>query len=201
MPRLLSLTFYISAVQHLRTLFTLVLTNSEARKLLADFSVISRDLFAQGAAKAAEMARPDQQRLDHVDEAAPKDEFVTEGGRKIKGDSGETPVLEGHVPVPGQADDLVVKQDPKNEFGAGADIYPPNGEKRSGAQAKDEAANGVQRAKEQTQQEGQSMRQQVDAREDDNEKKDVAKQGFRERLAGMRVSVASLSFDRLLTIS
>jgi hypothetical protein len=53
----------IIAVKHLRTLLTLVLTNSEARKLLSDFSLIGRDLLAKGASKAATNIAPDQERL------------------------------------------------------------------------------------------------------------------------------------------
>lgn len=78
------------AVQHLRALFSLILTNAEVRKLLSDFSVIGRDLLARGAEKAAEAARPDQERLRQVDESAPKDQFVTEGGRTAG--PNETPV-------------------------------------------------------------------------------------------------------------
>ena len=69
------------AVQHLRTLLSLILTNAEVRKLLSDFSVIGRDLFARGAMKAAEKARPDEERLRTVDDTAPNDTFYTEGGR------------------------------------------------------------------------------------------------------------------------
>lgn len=54
----------------------LILTNSEARKLLSDASLIGRDLFARGAAKAAESVRPDQDALARVDDAAPADEWV-----------------------------------------------------------------------------------------------------------------------------
>lgn len=78
------------AVQHLRTLLSLILTNAEVRKLLNDFSVIGRDLFARGAMKAAEKARPDEERLRTVDDTAPNDTFYTENGRKAGPD--ETPV-------------------------------------------------------------------------------------------------------------
>jgi hypothetical protein len=59
------------AVQHLRTLAQLLLTNSEARKLIQDFTLIGRDMFAAGAAKAAERTRPDPERMARVDDAAP----------------------------------------------------------------------------------------------------------------------------------
>jgi len=59
------------AVQHLRTLAQLLLTNNEARKLIQDFTLIGRDMFAHGAAKAAERARPDLERMERVDDPAP----------------------------------------------------------------------------------------------------------------------------------
>ncbi len=54
------------AVEHLRTLAQLLVTNSEARKLLSDLTFIARDLFATGATKAAEKARPDPESLAKV---------------------------------------------------------------------------------------------------------------------------------------
>lgn len=80
------------AVQHLRTLLSLILTNAEVRKLLSDFSVIGRDLLAKGAGKVAEKARPDEAKLSQVDESAPNDVFVSEGGKHVGPD--ETPVSE-----------------------------------------------------------------------------------------------------------
>jgi hypothetical protein len=84
------------AVKHLRTLLVLVLTNSEVRKLLYDFSVIGRDLLARGAAKTAELIAPSEAKLREVDQSAPNDQFITEGGR-VAG-PGETPILEGKIP-------------------------------------------------------------------------------------------------------
>ena len=78
------------AVGHLRTLLSLILTNAEVRKLLSDFSVIGRDLFARGAMKVAEQARPNEERLRTVDDSAPNDTFHTEGGRTAG--PNETPV-------------------------------------------------------------------------------------------------------------
>ncbi|KAH6911282.1 hypothetical protein BKA70DRAFT_1220304 [Coprinopsis sp. MPI-PUGE-AT-0042] len=85
------------AVKHLRTLMTLVLTNSEVRKLLSDFGLIGRDLLAKGASKAATNLAPPEEKLRQVDAAAPHDRFVTEGGRKTT-DLNETPVLEAGIP-------------------------------------------------------------------------------------------------------
>ena len=78
------------AVAHLRTLLSLIFTNAEVRKLFSDFGVIGRDLFARGAMKAAEKARPSEERLRTVDDAGPNDTFHTEGGRKVG--PNETPV-------------------------------------------------------------------------------------------------------------
>ncbi|KAJ3757565.1 hypothetical protein EV360DRAFT_45784 [Lentinula raphanica] len=57
------------AAHSIRTLLHLLLTNSEARKLVSDFSVIGRDLLARGLGKASEGLRPDEGQLRLVDEA------------------------------------------------------------------------------------------------------------------------------------
>ncbi|KAL4069133.1 hypothetical protein J3A83DRAFT_4535807 [Scleroderma citrinum] len=87
------------AVHHLRTILSLILTNSEVRKLLSDFSVIGRDLLAKGAVKVAEALRPTEEELAKVDEPAPQGEFISEEGRKVS--PGGTPVVD--VKLPGTA--------------------------------------------------------------------------------------------------
>ncbi|KIK67849.1 hypothetical protein GYMLUDRAFT_36633 [Collybiopsis luxurians FD-317 M1] len=57
------------AAHSIRTLVHLLLTNSEARKLISDFSVVGRDLLARGLGKASEGLRPDEEKLRMVDEA------------------------------------------------------------------------------------------------------------------------------------
>ena len=74
----------------------LIVTNSEARKLLSDFSTLGRDILARGAEHAAGMIRPDQDRLQQVDQSAPADQFVTQGGRPAG--PNETPVAEASIP-------------------------------------------------------------------------------------------------------
>ena len=93
------------AVQHLRTLLNLVLTNSEARKLLSDFGVIGRDLLARGAIKVSENLRPDEEQLARVNHSAPQDQFITEGGRATG--PGEKPILDAKLPF-----DANFKHDP-----------------------------------------------------------------------------------------
>ncbi|BGP33691.1 hypothetical protein JCM10296v2_005495 [Rhodotorula toruloides] len=68
------------AVTHLRTLGKLIFTNSEARKLLKDIGLLGRDVAADAAVKAAEVARPDQDQLRQVDEPAPSNQWVGPNG-------------------------------------------------------------------------------------------------------------------------
>jgi hypothetical protein len=97
------------AVKQLRTLLTLILSNSEVRKLLSDFSVIGRDLLSKGAAEAATLIAPSPEELRNVNQSAPNDQFITEGGR-VAG-SNETPVLEARIP----GTDKTVMQHPNED--------------------------------------------------------------------------------------
>ncbi|KAF9534642.1 hypothetical protein CPB83DRAFT_755601 [Crepidotus variabilis] len=121
------------AVKHLRTLLTLVLTNSEVRKLLSDFSLIGRDLLARGAAKGADLVAPPEEKLRQVDQSAPADQFITEGGR-VAG-PGETPILETSIP----GTDKTVKAHPHDDqpvLKHGSGHEQPLGEVRDQAQVK-----------------------------------------------------------------
>lgn len=64
-----------TAGEAFRTLLTLLLRNGELRKIIQDLGYIGRDMFADGAAKAAEVARPEDEKLQSVDQPAPDDEF------------------------------------------------------------------------------------------------------------------------------
>ncbi|KAJ7158718.1 hypothetical protein C8R46DRAFT_1224650 [Mycena filopes] len=64
------------ANKHLRTLLNIILTNGEARKLVADAGTIGRDLLAKGAGKAAESLAPKPDQLERADDTAPHDHFV-----------------------------------------------------------------------------------------------------------------------------
>lgn len=92
----ISLTEFLVAVRHLRTLLSIILTNSEVRKLLSDFSVIGVDLLSKGATQLAQKIAPTEQQLRNIDRTAPDDEFITTGGRPAG--SEETPVPELSVP-------------------------------------------------------------------------------------------------------
>ena len=122
-------------MRHLRTLLSLILTNSEVRKLLSDFSVIGRDLLAKGASKAAEALRPDKGALSRVDEPASEGEFVTKGGRKIG--AGETPVLDVDIPRA----DVHVEQHPHADEPM---IKTRQGEEATGGQTLGEGQHAVQ---------------------------------------------------------
>ncbi|THH17056.1 hypothetical protein EUX98_g9201 [Antrodiella citrinella] len=174
------------AVAHLRTLLSLILTNAEVRKLLSDFSVIGRDLLARGASKLADQARPDEEALRRVDESAPNDRFVTEGGRHAG--PNETPVLE--VRVPGT--DTTVKQHPKDEPGTGATVERGDGTVQSGAEAKDEAANKANELSGQASEEAQKQADDInnvvngDPVPNDREEAQEKKQGFKAKILGLR---------------
>ncbi|KAF8813295.1 hypothetical protein BYT27DRAFT_7206900 [Phlegmacium glaucopus] len=84
------------ALQHLRTLLSIILTKSEVRGLLFDFSVIGADLLSKGAAHLSRRIAPTDEQLRNVDQSAPDDEFITAGGRPTA--PGETPVPELSVP-------------------------------------------------------------------------------------------------------
>jgi len=112
------------AIQHLRTLLHLLATNSEARKLLSDGSLIGRDLLARGAAKAAGAIAPDAERLERVDHPAPHDEFKTAEGT-------DKPVLQEKVP----GTDHTVTSHPTE----GVTVQSPEGESRDPDDLKREA--------------------------------------------------------------
>ncbi|KAL7411844.1 hypothetical protein BDY24DRAFT_395037 [Mrakia frigida] len=84
-----------NASVHLRTLITLILTNSEARKVISDLGIIGRDLFATAAVKVAETAKPDQAALDQVDKPAPSGEWKGADGQTHGNES--TPKLELNI--------------------------------------------------------------------------------------------------------
>ncbi|KAL0961531.1 hypothetical protein HGRIS_006470 [Hohenbuehelia grisea] len=166
------------AVQHLRTILNLVLTNSEVRKLLSDFTIMGRDLLARGAAKAADGLRPDQDRLARVDDSAPQDQFITEGGRVAGND--ETPVLEAKIP----GTDHRVAQHPKDPIGTGATVKTADGDVKSGDQVKQEAIAEKDRVKDQATGE---LEKQADDVQDATG--DVKKQSLMDKMRGYRDNI------------
>ncbi|KAI0077531.1 hypothetical protein K474DRAFT_1661627 [Panus rudis PR-1116 ss-1] len=173
------------AVQHLRTLLSLVFTNAEVRKLVSDFAVMGRDLLARGAVKVAETARPDQERLNQIDQTAPSDQFVTEGGRLAGPD--ETPVLEARIPGTGHT----VTQHPRAEPGD-AKITSPDGTVRTGAEAAEEARVKGQEAKDRAAAEAQRQKEETkqavggDPVPEDREEAEAKKQGLMGKIRGVR---------------
>ncbi|PSS29844.1 hypothetical protein PHLCEN_2v2659 [Hermanssonia centrifuga] len=174
------------AIAHLRTLLSLILTNAEVRKLLSDFSVIGRDLFARGAMKVAENARPDEERLRTVDDTAPNDRFYTEGGRTAG--PNETPVLEARIP----GTDATIKQHPREELGTGATIHQSDGNVRRGDDVGQEA---MQRKDEMMRRGQEEFQKQQDETVDavggtdlpaDQEGAEAKKNGFMDKLRNTR---------------
>ncbi|KAK7458027.1 hypothetical protein VKT23_009935 [Stygiomarasmius scandens] len=65
------------AATHIRTLLHLLLTNSEARKLVSDLSLVGRDLLSRGLSKAALGIAPDEEKMREIDEAHHGEEFIS----------------------------------------------------------------------------------------------------------------------------
>ncbi|WWC90750.1 uncharacterized protein L201_005687 [Kwoniella dendrophila CBS 6074] len=134
------------AAAHLRVLITLFLTNSEARKLLSDFGIIGRDIFATGAAKVADKARPNQEQLDSVDQEAPSKEWIGADGKRLG--PNDTPELQVKGP-----DGSQVRYNPKDDPRS-AKVVDTDGNARPAGQvydqaqqAKNEAQNRKEEAK------------------------------------------------------
>lgn len=66
------------AIQHLKTLGKLVLSNGEFRKVAKDLSFLARDVGADAAQKAANKSRPSDEQLQQVDEPAASHEWVSQ---------------------------------------------------------------------------------------------------------------------------
>ncbi|KAG2357603.1 hypothetical protein BDR07DRAFT_1473435 [Suillus spraguei] len=139
-----------TAVCHLRTILSLILTKFEVRKLLSDFSIIGRDILAKEASKVAESLRPGEEELAHIDEAVPQDD--------------ETPVLEAKIP----GTDTVVERHPRAD---NATVTTGGGSQKSGKQivgegcaavddVKDDAKDKVSQAQDTAQEKADQARQQ-----------------------------------------
>ncbi|KAI0954376.1 hypothetical protein AcV7_007628 [Taiwanofungus camphoratus] len=175
------------AVQHLRTLLALVLTNAEVRKLLADFGVIGRDLLARGASKVADAARPDEERLRTVDDTAPKDQFVSADGRTVGPD--ETPVLEARIP----GTSTTIAQHPRDELGTGATVKHGNGEAKSGTSALNDAAQHGDELKAEAQNQAENVKEiatDADANGIPEDEQEAKKGGLMGKLRGVKDTLA-----------
>jgi hypothetical protein len=128
------------ATKHLRAILTLILTNSEVRKLLSDFSVIGRDLLSRGASKLAVAVAPSDEQLRNVDQSAPNDQFITTGGH-ISGPS-ETPVPEARIPGTERSLEMHPKEDQ-------ARMVKPDGTQRPIGEVRDQAMGQYEQAKSQ----------------------------------------------------
>lgn len=182
------------AVRHLRTLLSLILTNSEVRKLLQDFSTIGRDLLAKTAVKAAETIAPSNEALENVDQSAPNDQFVTEKGRTVG--PGETPVLEARVPGTGHT----IVQHPKQDE---AIVRTEEGTERPIGEVKAQGTERYQQLRSQgvtagNQVLGETQSQARDIQNaESSEEAEVKKQGVLNRVRQMRDNVRDGLSDRI----
>ncbi|KIM39008.1 hypothetical protein M413DRAFT_447366 [Hebeloma cylindrosporum] len=129
-----------NAVKHLRTLLNLVLTNSEVRKLLSDFSVIGREVLSKGASKVASTIGPSEEELRNIDQSAPNDQFITKVGR-VAGPN-ETPVLEARLPGTQRTLEMHPREDQ-------ARMVNPDGTQRPIGEIRDQALGQYEQTKDQ----------------------------------------------------
>ncbi|WVN90208.1 uncharacterized protein L203_105444 [Cryptococcus depauperatus CBS 7841] len=120
-----------TAAAHIRVLITLFLTNSEARKLLNDFGIIGRDIFATAAIKMADNVRPSQDQLDQIEREAPSNEWIGKDGQKHG--PNETP----HIQFKGPGG-RTINYDPRSAPGD-ATIVDADGNTMTAAEAKSQA--------------------------------------------------------------
>jgi hypothetical protein len=120
-----------AAVRHLHAILSLVLTNSEVRKLLSDFSLIGLDFLARAASKAAERLHPDLEALARVDDSPPRTNSSLRAD--LRPDRAKHPCLMRKCPGPDMP-----RLTPKEDMGAGAAVQIEIGEVKSGQQVYEE---------------------------------------------------------------
>ncbi|RXK41203.1 hypothetical protein M231_01608 [Tremella mesenterica] len=120
-----------TAAQHLRVLITLFLTNSEARKIISDFGIIARDLFATGAANVAQQVRPTDEQKEKLDHEAPSKQWIGPDGKPVGANT--TPELQ--LKGPNGAE---IRYHPKDSP-SDAKVTDTSGQTRSAGQAYDQA--------------------------------------------------------------
>ncbi|KDR71966.1 hypothetical protein GALMADRAFT_253273 [Galerina marginata CBS 339.88] len=186
------------AVKHLRTLLTLILSNSEVRKLLSDFSLIGRDLLSIGAVKAASAIAPPKDALAAVDQTAPNDQFITEGGR-VAGPN-ETPVLEARLP----GTDTSIKHHPKED--TQPMLRKADGTQKPVGEVKDQALDQYGQVRDQARQQAQPMAENAvgqaqdkaqEINDADPEETEAKKRGMVEKMRQIRDNVRDGFNDRI----
>ncbi|TDL18299.1 hypothetical protein BD410DRAFT_842921 [Rickenella mellea] len=133
------------AEKHVDELFKKLIWNTRYTDLERDLSIIGHEVFTRDSMHSAKGIRPDQERLQNVDPSAPRDTFITKGGRQPG--RNETPLLEAQVPGPPARKHV---------------------HRRRGANQRAVSGGAVDT----THARGQDVRRNVDAAETDEEKKD-----------------------------
>lgn len=137
-----------TAGKHLRVLATLFITNGEVRKLVSDFGIVARDMFATGAIKAADAARPDQEQLGQVDAPAADRTWVGPDGQTLG--PNDSPQLAFKA-----ADGSQVRYDPKDNPRQ-AQIIGQDGQTRTAGEAYDQYQDTKQSARDRAGEAGQA---------------------------------------------
>ncbi|KAG5220001.1 hypothetical protein IMY05_C4702000500 [Salix suchowensis] len=134
--------------------------------------------------KARQDGQKDEERLARVDESAPNDQFITEGGR-VAGPN-ETPVLEARIP----GTDATVAQHPKESLGSGAKVKSTDGTVKSGDQAMREAGAQAGQLKTEGKAKAAAERDDVTARangiQEGGETAEAKKQTLMDKMRGYR---------------
>lgn len=161
------------AAAHLRTLITLFATNSEARKLLSDFGFVARDIFATGAAKVADKAKPSEQQLNQIDKSAPSGEWISADGQKVGKNT--TPELQIKGPN-GTEFRAHPKDDPRDARVTGTD-----GQTRSAGDAYSEAQDKKNQLQQQAQEKKEDARYQANQAQGEAQGRTGGIQGLKEQ--------------------
>jgi hypothetical protein len=187
------------AVRHLRTLLSIILTNSEVRKLLADFSVIGADLLSKGASYLAHKVAPTDEQLSNVDRPASDDEFITTGSRPAG--PVETPVPELSVPGtsktlqqgPNESEAQIVDADATKKS-VGEEVQGKYGKLKAQAQNGVENGHKVQDADTHLPQEAEEKK--MGMREKMRQMGNNVREGFSERIPQHRKDEANDTLER-----
>ena len=155
--------YHLLAAHHLRTLLTLIITNAEARKL---FSVVGRDLLA----RSADLVRPSEEELSRVD----KPILTHEPSVQEQKSTAELPLRKEQI-----RDD---SEGPKD--GAGAAKEHMKGVGKDAAQAVMNGSVSTGEGSSATAGVGKTSEQVQDT--DVGAGKERTKQGFKERVAGLK---------------
>lgn len=165
------------------------MTNSEARKLLSDFSVIGRDLLSKTAAKAAETMAPSEEALRRADDPEQSNRFINEDGRPT--DAAGSSTLQ--VPLPGTSAAVTRGADGDTRLINGETSYGPDDVRERG---RDVAGKSVETGR-QAASAGRRNVEDIRSSEAPVQEAQSKKAGLMDRMKGVTVCVSLISISSL----